>query len=87
MIRPSGGLYVWVQLPDGVPAGPDGLLFDTAIREGVLYVPGQYCYPAMGEPVRRNTIRLSFGVQTPDKIRQGVAALARALRQVTTCGV
>lgn len=81
-IMPTGGLYVWLQLPDELPAGPDGQLFNAAIAEGVLYVPGQYCYPALGEPVRHSTIRLSFGVQTPEKIRQGVAALARSMRHV-----
>ena len=80
-VRPGGGLYVWVQLPAEIATGPDGTLFDTAVREGVLYVPGEYCYPTSGEPIRPNTMRLSFGVQTPEKIAQGVAALARAVRQ------
>jgi 2-aminoadipate transaminase len=86
-VRPAGGLYVWVQLPAAISAGPDSPLFDVAVREGVLYVPGEYCYPNMGEPVRPNTMRLSFGVQTPEKIVQGVAALARAVRQVCPCGI
>jgi 2-aminoadipate transaminase len=81
-LRPNGGLYVWVQLPDEIPASPHGPLFETAIQEGVLYVPGAYCYPTSGEPVRHNTLRLSFGVQTPEKIREGIASLARAVRQV-----
>jgi 2-aminoadipate transaminase len=85
-VQPTGGLYVWVQLPADIATGPDGSLFDTALREGVLYVPGEYCYPALGEPIQPNTMRLSFGVQTPEKIRQGVAALARAVRQVRAGG-
>ena len=75
------------ELPAGISTGPDGPLFDTALQEGVLYVPGEYCYPNMGEPIRPNTMRLSFGVQTPEKIAQGVAALARAVRQVCPRGV
>ena len=81
---PTGGLYVWLTLPPAVSAGPGGPLFDGALREGVLYVPGEYCFPALGEPVQENTLRLSFGVQTPEKIKEGIAALARALCQVTT---
>lgn len=81
--RPDGGLYVWLHVPPHVDTGPDGKLFDAAIEEGVLYVPGQYCFPAEGEPVQRNTIRLSFGVQTPERIRQGISALARAIRRVS----
>jgi 2-aminoadipate transaminase len=80
-VRPTGGLYVWLQLPEQIDTGPDGTLFDLAAEEGVLYVPGQYCYPGEGEAVRKNTIRLSFGVQTCEKIVAGMDALARAIRK------
>jgi 2-aminoadipate transaminase len=86
-LRPNGGLYVWMELPEAVSASPSGALFETAIREGVLYVPGAYCYPSSGEPTRNNTLRLSFGVQTPDRIRIGIASLARAVRSVLTSRV
>jgi len=78
--RPSGGLYVWATLPDHIETGPSGRLFDRALQEGVLYVPGEFCYPLEGEPVRKNTMRLSFGVQSPERIRDGIAALARAVQ-------
>ncbi|MEQ8790158.1 MAG: PLP-dependent aminotransferase family protein [Pirellulaceae bacterium] len=81
--RPRGGLYVWLHVPPHVDTGPSGRLFDAAIAEGMLYVPGQFCFPTEGEPAQRNAIRLSFGVQTPSGIRQGIAALARAIRDVT----
>jgi DNA-binding transcriptional MocR family regulator len=48
------------------------------LEAGVLYVPGGYCYPGEGAQPARNRIRLSFGVQTPDEIRRGIAALRRA---------
>jgi 2-aminoadipate transaminase len=79
--RPSGGLYVWLELPEGMDAGPAGVLMGHALDEGVLYVPGEYCYPAEGEPVRRNRVRLSFGVQNADNIRRGIEALGRAIRR------
>jgi 2-aminoadipate transaminase len=78
-IRPAGGLYVWLQLPSRLNAGPAGPLFDLAVEQGVLYVPGEYCFPGEGESVRKNTLRLSFGVQPCDKIRAGMAALAHAI--------
>ena len=62
--RPAGGLYVWLRLPEGMDAGPEATLLQHALDEGVLYVPGEYCYPAAGEARRKNTIRLSFGVQS-----------------------
>jgi len=80
--RPMGGLYVWTRLPERIPTGPPGKLFDRAVHEGVLYVPGQYCYPPEGQPVGSSTMRLSFGVQPCERIREGIQALARAIQAV-----
>ena len=81
--RPSGGLYVFLALDEHVDAGGDGALFKRAVEEGVLYVPGEYCYgPDPTRRAPRNTIRLSYGVCAPEQIRAGVAALARAIRAV-----
>lgn len=82
--RPQGGLYVWVELPAKIHTGPDGPLFDAALQKGVLYVPGQFCHPSDGRPQGTNTLRLSFGVQPPDRIRAGMKALADALHQLLT---
>ena len=81
-VRPTGGLYVWLQLPEEIDAGLSGPLFDKAVDQGVLYVPGEYCYPAEGVPVRKNTIRLSFGIQCRSGLRRGIESLARAIKSV-----
>jgi len=84
--RPSGGLYIWARMPTGLDTGPEGPLFRRAIQEGMLYVPGQYCFPGEGEPVQLNTMRLSFGVQTIARIRQGMQALSRAICEAQAAG-
>ena len=71
-----------VQVPEHIDTGSKSLLFERAVAEGVLYVPGEYCFAPLGEPVQRNTIRLSFGVQSREKIREGIASLARAILAV-----
>jgi 2-aminoadipate transaminase len=81
-VRPSGGLYVWLRLPESVDTGLAGPLFPRALAEGVLYVPGEYCYPAAGQPRPRNMLRLSFGAVTGEEFGRGVRALASAIRQV-----
>jgi len=81
-VRPDGGLYVWVELPASLDAGSHGELFEVALREGVFYVPGECCFAAEGAPSRPNSMRLSFGVQSPERIRTGIAALARAIDEV-----
>ena len=82
-VRPTGGHYVWLRLPEGIDTGVDGPLFDLAADEGVLYVPGEFCYPREGEPVPKNMLRLSFAFPSCENVRKGVEALGRAIRQVT----
>ena len=79
-LKPSGGLYVWLTLPQSIDTGPVGTLFERAVQQGMLYVPGQYCYPGEG-PCQKNTIRLSFGVQTAPQIRRGIQMLAAAIQE------
>jgi 2-aminoadipate transaminase len=77
--RPDGGLYVWLTFPPGTDAGPHSLLMHAALHEGVLYVPGQFCYlEGSGVPVPSNEARLSFGVAPPEQLREGARRLARA---------
>ncbi|GIW90294.1 MAG: aminotransferase [Pirellulaceae bacterium] len=84
--HPRGGLYLWVELPEQVDTGPGGRLLQEALLEGVLYVPGQYCFPADQRPEGTNTMRLSFGVQSIDGIQSGMAKLARAIsRTLAAC--
>jgi 2-aminoadipate transaminase len=79
--RPAGGLYFWVVLPPGIRAGMKSRLFQAALKEGVLYVPGELCYVPMGS--RRapaNEMRLSFGNASERDIHEGVARLGRVLK-------
>jgi 2-aminoadipate transaminase len=83
-VVPQGGLYVWLELPREVATGADGRLFQRAIQRGVLYVPGEYCYPEEGADRPRNMIRLSFGVPPEAAIEEGIAALGQAIVDVMT---
>jgi len=76
----AGGLYIWLRLR-GIDTGPDGPLFPLALEKGVLYVPGCYCYPVEGYPQAHDQIRLSFGVQPPERIEHGMQLLADAIRE------
>ncbi len=79
-VRPTGGLYVWMRLPEWIDTDVDGPLFPRAVAEGTLYVPGECCYPQEGRPRQRNMLRLSFGVPSIEEIGRGVQALARAMK-------
>jgi 2-aminoadipate transaminase len=84
--RPDGGLYVWLAFAPGCDTGPRSPLMQAALREGVLYVPGQFCY-INGEngTVPTNEMRLSFGVAQSDQIREAVRRLARAAQEAGYC--
>jgi 2-aminoadipate transaminase len=78
--HPDGGLYVWLTYPAGVDTGPESRLMQDALREGVLYVPGRFCYVSDDNngPVPSWSTRLSFGVAPVEKIQEAVRRLARA---------
>jgi len=70
---PAGGMFFWVELPEGMDATT---LLPRAVDAGVAYVPGAPFYA--GEP-RANTLRLSFVTVSPAEIERGVALLCKVL--------
>jgi 2-aminoadipate transaminase len=83
--KPAGGMYCWLRFPPDMQTGPDSPLMKEALREGVLYVPGQFCHVAdMTGKLATNEIRLCFGVATVDQIREGVRRLAKAAKRLTS---
>ncbi len=72
-IRPQGGLFLWVQLPEHVNASE---LLNVARQEKVAFVPGRAFYPDEGG---KSTMRLTFASATPEKIEEGIERLGRAL--------
>jgi len=77
--HPAGGLYVWLSFAPGVQTGPGSRLMDTALREGVLYVPGQFCFESGTGPAPTHQARLCFGVASPEQLREAVRRLGRAV--------
>ncbi len=81
-LSPQGGLYVWVTLPSHIDAGSSSRLFEVATQERVLYVPGEFSFPSSGVACQKNSLRLSFGVQSNESIAQGVESLSHAIKRV-----
>ena len=76
-VQPQGGLFVWARLTGAGGKLADGNAFaKRAIEQGVAFVPGAPFYCANPD---QSTLRLSFATVGEDKIREGVARLARAL--------
>ncbi|MDZ4373225.1 MAG: PLP-dependent aminotransferase family protein [Phenylobacterium sp.] len=71
---PQGGMFVWVELPEGLDAAA---LLDAALaEERVAFVPGA---PFFAVDPRTSTLRLSFSLPSPDLIDEGVRRLGRAI--------
>ena len=80
--EPQGGLYFWVRLPRNVPTGVKSKLFQSALKNDVLYVPGGLCYAE--DATRRkpdHEMRISFGSASEDDIREGIRRLGLVLRR------
>jgi 2-aminoadipate transaminase len=73
---PGGGMFFWVELPEGVDSEA---LLAMAVERGVAFVPGA---PFFAGAPRHNTLRLSFVTLGVEAIERGVAALAAALRDL-----
>jgi 2-aminoadipate transaminase len=81
--RPTGGLYVWLSLPRHLDTGPNGRLLEEALREGVLYVPGEFCHAeGEGAPLPTWEARLCYGVATAEEIDEAIRRLRRAAGRV-----
>jgi 2-aminoadipate transaminase len=74
-VRPAGGMFFWLELPDQLDALS---LLPQAVDAGMAYVPGGAFY---AEAPRANTLRLSFVTVPPQKIETGIAALAQVLQR------
>ena len=72
---PRGGFFLWVTLPEGIDA--DRML-ERAVQQGVVYVAGSAFYVNDGGAHR---IRLAFSAPGHDVIREGVARLAKTIRE------
>jgi DNA-binding transcriptional MocR family regulator len=74
--RPAGGLFLWVELPNGLDARR---LLERALEERVAFVPGDSFFPNGGH---ENTLRLNFSAMPEERITEGVRRLAGVLEKV-----
>lgn len=74
--RPSAGMFVWVELPEGIDTAQ---LVRTAIEtEQVAFSPGM-AFAVQGSRHASHCLRLSFGNLTPEEIDEGIERLARVI--------
>ena len=74
---PEGGLFVWVQLPEGYDTTA---LLQRAAEYRVSFVPGEGFF-VEGGGMGKNCMRLSYGAIPEEKIRIGIERLGRLLAE------
>jgi len=76
---PEGGMFLWLQLPEGVDAAS---LLDDAVAKKVAFVPGKPFFVGEGGD---NTMRLNFSNSSPALIDEAIKRLARLIKPRLSC--
>jgi 2-aminoadipate transaminase len=73
---PDGGMFLWATVGAGIDTEA---LFEHAVRDQVVFVPGRPFYPGRD---RGDGMRLNFSAMSEERIAEGIARLARAVREM-----
>ena len=77
---PDGGLFTWVELPGDIDTAELLKESSTDPEVGVAFVAGAGFFVG-GSGVGRNCMRMSFGNNSPEKIREGVMKLGKLIEK------
>lgn len=75
--HPEGGLFIWVTVPKKINTTE---LFDVAMKNGVVFVPGFAFYPR-NKKKGQDAFRLNFSYNNPEINAEGIRRLAKVLKQ------
>ena len=74
-VKPSGGIFIWVNMPESVDTSR---LYELALKDGVAINPGAEWSI---NPNGKNKMRLCFGNPTKQEIDEGVKLLAEICKK------
>ncbi|HEY0195112.1 MAG TPA: PLP-dependent aminotransferase family protein [Kofleriaceae bacterium] len=77
-VTPSGGMFVWLQLPQGLDSVA---LLQTAIARKVAFVPGNSFFV---EDIRQDFVRLNYSNQPPQSIIEGMRRFGQVIAGALT---
>lgn len=73
--RPEGGLFTWIELPEGVSARE---VLVKSLEKKIAFVPGGSFYP---NEHKENTLRINYSNMPEDRIEQGLKTLAGVVKE------
>ncbi|WP_312518302.1 PLP-dependent aminotransferase family protein [Anaerospora sp.] len=74
--QPDGGLFLWVELPEGINARE---LLVSCLEKQVAFVPGGAFFPNGG---KENTLRLNFSNMSEERIVEGVTRIGKLIKEL-----
>ena len=75
IIVPNGGIFLWVELPEGLDTME---MFDFVFQKNIAYVPGVFFRTDGGG---KNTMRLNFSTTSEEKIVQYIPILGEMIKK------
>jgi 2-aminoadipate transaminase len=76
--RPKGGFYIWITMPENIDSTE---VFKRSLEKGAAFVIGS-AFDPLG--IKNNCFRLAFSHTPEDRIAEGVAIVAQAVKEVIT---
>lgn len=73
--RPEGGMFIWVEGPQGFDAED---LYYQAVKQKVAYVPGKFFYTRQGQGLA--TMRLNFSMCDVATLQKGIKILSDVIK-------
>ena len=73
--RPEGGLFTWIELPEGISAR-DVLV--RSLEKKIAFVPGGSFYPKGN---KENTLRINYSNMPEDRIEKGLKTLGEVVKE------
>ena len=73
--RPEGGLFTWIELPEGIPARE---ILEKCLERKIAFVPGGSFFPNGN---KENTLRINYSNMPEDRIEKGLQILGEVVTE------
>lgn len=73
--HPEGGLFTWIELPEGISARE---ILEKCLEKKIAFVPGGSFYP---NEHKENTFRINYSNMPEDKIEKGLKILGEVVKK------
>ncbi|WP_073344779.1 aminotransferase-like domain-containing protein [Bacteroides congonensis] len=73
--HPEGGLFTWIELPEGVPARE---ILEKCLEKKIAFVPGGSFFPNGN---RENTLRINYSNMPEDRIEKGLQIMGEVITE------